>query len=323
MKRIIAMLLTVILCLCLAGCGKTPESEQSPQETHTETTDTEEEKPQSGSASPSGNTAGQPEEPARQSMELVGPWYLDSEKNDLAAFADSLDRFPGYGEWGASMEIRSNGQMGWYIGAESWHGTYTVEDGVIHAQLTSDLEQSTQNWDFRITEENGAAILEMDDQDMTIYWAYGDREDVPAMGVPSKVYVDRQGTDEIYSSLTMEQSDTGYVVEMEIYRLDYFRGTAVDEDGMLVYTDDLVDMKGTTGALNQSAAQEVMAECIRLNREGTTILMVTHDSKVAARCGRILYLLDGCIKGEFSPAGAVGEREREVTVSRWLAEMGW
>ena len=78
-----------------------------------------------------------------------------------------------------------------------------------------------------------------------------------------------------------------------------------------------------TGALNQSAAQEVMAEFTRLNREGATILMVTHDSKVAARCGRILYLLDGCIKGEFSPAGVVGEKERETAVSRWLAGMGW
>lgn len=78
-----------------------------------------------------------------------------------------------------------------------------------------------------------------------------------------------------------------------------------------------------TGALNQSAAQEVMAEFTRLNQEGTTILMVTHDSKVAARCGRILYLLDGCIKGEFSPAGVVGEKAREVAVSRWLAGMGW
>ena len=78
-----------------------------------------------------------------------------------------------------------------------------------------------------------------------------------------------------------------------------------------------------TGALNQSAAQEVMAEFTRLNQEGTTILMVTHDSKVAARCGRILYLLDGSIKGEFSPAGIVGEKEREVAVSRWLSEMGW
>ena len=38
-----------------------------------------------------------------------------------------------------------------------------------------------------------------------------------------------------------------------------------------------------TGALNQSAAQGVMEEFIRLNKENTTIFMVTHDSKVAAR----------------------------------------
>ena len=78
-----------------------------------------------------------------------------------------------------------------------------------------------------------------------------------------------------------------------------------------------------TGALNQSAAREVMAEFTRLNQEGATILMVTHDSKVAAGFGRILYFLDGCIKGEFSPAGTVGEKEREAAVSRWLAGMGW
>lgn len=76
-----------------------------------------------------------------------------------------------------------------------------------------------------------------------------------------------------------------------------------------------------TGALNQSAAQEVMTEFTRLNQEGTTILMVTHDSKVAAKCGRILYLLDGRIQGEFSPTGV--EKEREAAVNRWLAGMGW
>lgn len=78
-----------------------------------------------------------------------------------------------------------------------------------------------------------------------------------------------------------------------------------------------------TGALNQSAAQEVMKEFTRLNQEGTTILMVTHDSKVAAKCGRSLYLLDGSIKGELSLAGTAGEKEREEKVSRWLAGMGW
>ena len=75
------------------------------------------------------------------------------------------------------MDIRSDGQISWYIGAEGWHGTYTVEDGAIHAQLTSDLEQSTRLWDFRITAGDEAAVLELDYKDMTIYWVYGDQED--------------------------------------------------------------------------------------------------------------------------------------------------
>lgn len=76
-----------------------------------------------------------------------------------------------------------------------------------------------------------------------------------------------------------------------------------------------------TGALNQSAAQEVMQEFVRLNREGVTILMVTHDSKVAARCSRILYLLDGSIEGELHLSDLTVNREEYV--GKWLAGMGW
>ena len=240
------LLPAAILCLCLAACGKATEPEQDPQGPHTEAADTEgtEEKQLSGSSAASGNPAGKSEEPLQQSIELVGPWHLDSEKNDLAAFADSLDLFPGYGEWGAGMEIRSDGQMSWYIGMEGWQGTYTLGDGVLQAQLTSDFEQSTQLWDFRITAENGVAELEMDYQDMTIYWAYGDREDIPAMGVTSKVYVDRQGTDTIYSSLSITRSDNDYVIEMDIYRLGHFRGTAVKNRGDLSFTDDRLELQG-------------------------------------------------------------------------------
>ena len=184
MKRTTALLLAAILCLCLAACGKAPEREQSQQETHTEATITEgfeQILPESGKEDAEETM----ENPIQQNIELVGPWHLDGEKNDLTAFADSLDLFPGYGEWGASMEIRSNGQMSWYIGAEGWHGTYTLEDGVIHAQLTSDLEQTSQLWDFRISAQHGVAELEMDYQDMTIYWVYGDQEP-PASETDSK-----------------------------------------------------------------------------------------------------------------------------------------
>lgn len=78
-----------------------------------------------------------------------------------------------------------------------------------------------------------------------------------------------------------------------------------------------------TGALNRSAAAEVMAELARLNHEGTTLLIVTHDSKVAAHCGRVLYLLDGRIVGELTLDGAADEKRREGAVNSWLAKMGW
>ncbi len=80
-----------------------------------------------------------------------------------------------------------------------------------------------------------------------------------------------------------------------------------------------------TGALNQTAAAEVMQTFLQLNQEGTTILMVTHDSKVASKCDKILYLLDGKIEGklELGKMKAGTEKEREDKVSKWLAGLQW
>lgn len=80
-----------------------------------------------------------------------------------------------------------------------------------------------------------------------------------------------------------------------------------------------------TGALNKGAAAEVMMELTKLNREGTGILMVTHDSRIALSCDRILYLLDGRICGELTLGKQEPgtERQREERVNRWLMEMGW
>lgn len=81
-----------------------------------------------------------------------------------------------------------------------------------------------------------------------------------------------------------------------------------------------------TGALNQQNSREVMRELCRINREGTTIMLVTHDSKVAAKSDRVLYIEDGTIKGEmklgkFEEESEIRERERKL--SGWLLEMGW
>lgn len=80
-----------------------------------------------------------------------------------------------------------------------------------------------------------------------------------------------------------------------------------------------------TGALNKSATVEVMETLLTLNREGTTVLMVTHDSKVASCCSRILYLLDGQLQGELSLEACAPEaiRQREERVNKWLVGMEW
>jgi putative ABC transport system ATP-binding protein len=70
-----------------------------------------------------------------------------------------------------------------------------------------------------------------------------------------------------------------------------------------------------------------MNELAKLNRDGTTIMCVTHDPKVAAKCSRVLYLVDGGIVGEKSMGHYEGNeaelRTRERDLNNWLMEQGW
>ena len=81
-----------------------------------------------------------------------------------------------------------------------------------------------------------------------------------------------------------------------------------------------------TGALNRSSSEEVMEELAKINADGTTIMLVTHDVKVAAKCSRVLYIVDGNIQGEnqLGPyTQTAGIRDRERKLNNWLMEMGW
>ncbi len=95
---------------------------------------------------------------------------------------------------------------------------------------------------------------------------------------------------------------------------------ALINDPKILFADE------PTGALNSKASNEVMAELTRLNKEGMTILLITHDIKVAARTDKILYLVDGNIEGQCQLGKFTEDssrRERENKLSNWLLEMGW
>lgn len=96
----------------------------------------------------------------------------------------------------------------------------------------------------------------------------------------------------------------------------------------LMNNPDVLFADEPTGALNRSSSDEVMKMLNQVNEEGTTIMLVTHDMKVAAKCSRIMYIVDGNIKGEISLGKMADKtetaiRERERKVNNWLIEMGW
>ena len=81
-----------------------------------------------------------------------------------------------------------------------------------------------------------------------------------------------------------------------------------------------------TGALNKQNSLDVMNELIRINSEGTSIMLVTHDMKVASKCERVLYIEDGDIRDEFVLGKyqlSDNQQMRERKINEWLIKLGW
>ncbi len=78
------------------------------------------------------------------------------------------------------------------------------------------------------------------------------------------------------------------------------------------------------GALNSQTGLDVLDTITSFNRQGQSVVMVTHDMRSARRGNRILYLKDGAVLGECDLGKYVpGDRERHEKLSAFLKEMGW
>ena len=76
-----------------------------------------------------------------------------------------------------------------------------------------------------------------------------------------------------------------------------------------------------TGALNSTSANEIMTILADIHRAGTTVLLVTHDIRVAAKAERVLFILDGKIAGEYQDENSDDLKAREEGLTAWLAQM--
>ena len=94
---------------------------------------------------------------------------------------------------------------------------------------------------------------------------------------------------------------------------------AIVHDPKILFADE------PTGALNRKNTKEVLDLMTDLNRNGQSILMVTHDLRAALRGNRLLYIEDGSVIGELTlpPYEKEDEKSRETQVNSWLTSMKW
>ncbi|MGE6256841.1 ABC transporter ATP-binding protein [Heyndrickxia sporothermodurans] len=79
-----------------------------------------------------------------------------------------------------------------------------------------------------------------------------------------------------------------------------------------------------TGALNSKSAQEIMDIISAINKEGTAVILVTHDAKIAARTERIMFMRDGKIASEmqFEKFNGTDIDERMKKVTEKMRDIG-
>lgn len=65
---------------------------------------------------------------------------------------------------------------------------------------------------------------------------------------------------------------------------------AIVNDPQIILADE------PTGALDKKTGEQVMKIFKALNKEGKTIIIVTHDPRIASQCNRIINIEDGMIK---------------------------
>ena len=77
-----------------------------------------------------------------------------------------------------------------------------------------------------------------------------------------------------------------------------------------------------TGNLNSKSSNQILDLLNKLNEQGQTIVMVTHDLKAACRGNKIFFLRDGKIDGELSRSVVRSEFD-ETELYNWLIKKGW
>ena len=95
----------------------------------------------------------------------------------------------------------------------------------------------------------------------------------------------------------------------------------------LINEPDIIFGDEPTGSLDSKSSAEIMYMLLEINKEGKTIMIVTHDAKVAAKTERILFMVDGKIVAQKRMSKYNEQhrdlKKREESMMKWLVENGF
>lgn len=95
----------------------------------------------------------------------------------------------------------------------------------------------------------------------------------------------------------------------------------------LINEPDIIFGDEPTGALDSNSTVEIMSILTEINRKGTTVILVTHDAKVAAKTERVLFMLDGNLVAQKKMSKFdrryENSKNREESIMKWLIEHGF
>lgn len=113
---------------------------------------------------------------------------------------------------------------------------------------------------------------------------YNKQKNIAAITKKAKILMEKTGIKEL------EKRNITQVSGGQLQRAGICRALMAGPE--IIFADE------PTGALNSVSAREIMDIFSQINAEGTAILLLTHDAKIAARTERILFMHDGNIAGE-------------------------
>ena len=118
----------------------------------------------------------------------------------------------------------------------------------------------------------------------------------------------RKNTREIVERAKVLMERTG-ISGLEKRKITQVSGGQLQRAGIcraLMNRPEIVFGDEPTGALNSKASEEIMDLFTEINEQGTAVMLVTHDAKIAARTRRVLFLSDGRVAGELELPKAGG-----------------